>query len=802
MLKNNFGTKFCLMCCAIVFFCACFVFYVLPLNKNDPSEESSIFVKTAPDETVYGAADEKLFVTFFNVGMGDCTFIRYKDIQILIDSGEYEGASEQGLMNADKIVSHIKNSFVGDDKTLDYVIVTHGDSDHLGNMSKILEQFDNKNYFVGNIIDFDSLYYEAFYQAKWLPEQYEKNKALFDSKCSGVSYKTTDGSQTIEEEYHDNLVGNYQRSRDKLVKKSTKYYCVAERLTNSIDYTCIFDNGNSPENVNSAESVFNLGGKNDPVLRILYNKNYFDLLDSESMQSRVVGGRDYAYYVNSKSVLTMITFGKTKVLLTGDLEETHDMNGETNLIETYKNDKILDNVTLYKAAHHGSETSNSLGLLKVIKPKNIAISAIANSKGSSTGGYWNFPRQKILENFLSVTNNVYITSFFNESISIADSYYGNITFELDENENVRTFSDSNADKRYNNIYGGDGLKKLIDTDWFNDNRYLPLKVHVFSGYQSVYSAYFGNCVLIKYGVIEVLIDCGIYCGAQPRNVLEDCYIKKLEDYCLDEKLEYVIVTSPYTYSVQQLVDTSYGNTRRKGVLNLYNVENLIDGISEMTKDPSNGYVYSLFNTYESQKKNLKRNGTNVCYAWDMENKPIVLAENLSLNILKNPNGDSAGEKQAEAAVCCYIEFCDKKLLFMGNISEETEKEMLEQHTNDFSDVIFFNAIDYGHSGSNSERFLNKIHGNDRLYIAVNSIAGDNLCGEKNLTKALCDRLLNCSKFCYLTVERDVKGEYKEICGDIIFSVKSSHGMIDGNPSLVGSKSTVLLQDTAYYRNLN
>ena len=431
------------------------------------------------------------------------------------------------------------------------------------------------------------------------------------------------------------------------------------------------------------------------------------------------------------------------------------------------------------------------------------MSAVANSKGNSAGGYWNFPRQDILENFLSVTDNIYITSYYNDSDGVNYSYYGTITFVIDNEENVNVTCSETKTKKYNSVVTTSGaIKKLTDTDWFIDNRYLPLNVYVLDGYESSTNSYLGNCTLIKYGKIDILIDCGVYGTIGKSAINADCFINKISKYCLDGKLEYVIVTSPYTYSIQQMVDIKEnGSIKKKGILSAYKIENLIDfGLSN---DPSDGAANSLYKSYKNKKSDLIKEGTNYYAASSIKNKPINITDNLSLNILDNPYYENIGKNQFESAVCCYVQFCGKKLLFMGNVTEKGEKEIVNEESNDFSNVILFNAVDYGYSGSNSSVLLNKIkNNNDRLYITINSIANENIFGKKNLTKELCDRLISCSQFCYLNMELNSNGKYRELCGDITFSIKSKNGQIVGNPSLKGSKGTNLLQYSDYYKGLS
>ena len=78
---------------------------------------------------------------------------------------------------------------------------------------------------------------------------------------------------------------------------------------------------------------------------------------------------------------------------------------------------------------------------------------------------------------------------------------------------------------------------------------------------------------------------------------------------------------------------------------------------------------------------------------------------------------------------------------------------------------------------------------------------ENLFGKIIMSKMVCDRLINCSKFTYLTMVKNYDG-YSEICGDIIFTLAVKNDNIIGNGSLNGSKgSAPLLYKIEFYNNL-
>lgn len=77
------------------------------------------------------AKSDTLEVHFIDVGQGDSTLIKFGDKAMLIDAG----TDDQGT----KIQNYLKKQNV---KTLNYVIGTHPDADHIGGLDVILTKFD------------------------------------------------------------------------------------------------------------------------------------------------------------------------------------------------------------------------------------------------------------------------------------------------------------------------------------------------------------------------------------------------------------------------------------------------------------------------------------------------------------------------------------------------------------------------------------------------------------------------------------------------------------------------------------
>lgn len=73
-------------------------------------------------------------ITFFDVGQGDATLVKYNDMSILIDSGNSSGAS-----NLCKNIKEINQS-----EKIDYFLLTHPDADHVGGGKDVFDKFEVK----------------------------------------------------------------------------------------------------------------------------------------------------------------------------------------------------------------------------------------------------------------------------------------------------------------------------------------------------------------------------------------------------------------------------------------------------------------------------------------------------------------------------------------------------------------------------------------------------------------------------------------------------------------------------------
>lgn len=89
--------------------------------------------------------DDRLQVTFFDVGNADCILVQNGDHALLIDAGEHRTANE--------VVEQLHLAGV---EALDFVIATHADSDHIGGMEAVAREFEIGTFFISSAVDEDS----------------------------------------------------------------------------------------------------------------------------------------------------------------------------------------------------------------------------------------------------------------------------------------------------------------------------------------------------------------------------------------------------------------------------------------------------------------------------------------------------------------------------------------------------------------------------------------------------------------------------------------------------------------------
>lgn len=304
----------CLVVIIIITVIVLAVFYISNGYKFDfgflKKESESVSVNYSEVDNV-----RDLKVYFIDIGQGDCIFIELPDGKnMLIDTGEKRNA---GKAKIDKYLRDEKGNKV----TIDYCVATHPDSDHIGLMPYVYEQYDVLKSYRPYVCSENK-------SASALP--YELNKGIKIKNSSNIYY-----------DYITNV--NAEQTYWEFFKDDSD-----------------FSNG--------------FTGKDGEIYEYTVNfvMPYADNLN------------DYQYFTtpNDFSAVIMLEYADRKILFTGDIEyETGKKGAEQSFIREFStsNSAMVD-CDVLKVAHHGSDSSTSPEFLSLVKPEYSVISCGLSNK--------------------------------------------------------------------------------------------------------------------------------------------------------------------------------------------------------------------------------------------------------------------------------------------------------------------------------------------------------------------------------------------------------------------------------------
>ncbi len=292
--------------------------------------------------------DSNYRVHYIDVGQGNSSFIEFPDGKtMLIDAGN--------TMYGQTVVDYISSFNIS---TIDYLVATHSDSDHVGGMDKVFESFEVKNI------------YRPF-------------------QISGTG---TSAATFVPYEYED-LADVY--SYYKSVSTNNKI----SRVNSSVYQTfirCAYTETYHEENEVKSSSVtvffdgLEIGGDGYEIEFFAPLKRTEEL-DLTTM-SNTLGYATVGYGVsnnNDNSPVMLISIGSAKYFYSGDASWKTDSNdtstkhAEQDFVNSLTDEEKLkfSDVTVYLAGHHGSKYSSSEELTELISAKFVVISVGQNNYG-------------------------------------------------------------------------------------------------------------------------------------------------------------------------------------------------------------------------------------------------------------------------------------------------------------------------------------------------------------------------------------------------------------------------------------
>lgn len=470
---------------------------------------------------------------------------------------------------------------------------------------------------------------------------------------------------------------------------------------------------------------------------------------------------------NELSVCCLFQIGEQKLLFTGDLEK----DGENALLKNHR--ELLRNVTLFKAGHHGSHTSNTMEFVDWIRPAYVAITynyqitenALANN----------------VSRFLKYTDYIYPT-VVKDNVYGAYPLFGNCSFEFN-GENVNVRSDANKDCTirqaiiqetmthwYWDLVNRSLISDEINTYFFDENIIVKNDGECEDLKNPGNLSYF-NCTLVKYGHYDILIDCGS--NYTDSKVL----LEKLKDYVVDGIIEYIIVSHYHLPNYSQLIGSSIYD---EGVFERFKIENIIDNDDSMTN--SYNTASTAYAVYLSKVLTVP----NRISIKSDEYSELSVCDGIKLSVYRGNKGKQQDNEDDYSLVTSVI-FNDKQMVFVGDLTNYTWfNETYGKKIGKVTLLRFPSSYVEYNKLRGFDEFL-KITRPEVIVIGspINHWNNNQYFIRYDKLASLMDYFINC------TGKRDLKvyscgyvdnNVTQSVAGDIDFSLFRNERDIDGNPS--------------------
>lgn len=330
----------------LVIVCSVLALTILSFFFTDKIEKALHFKeKYLKNQTSFENVSASAFeVDYLDVGQGNSAFIRLPDGKFaVIDGGD--------IVYGYKIVQYLHSKNVD---SIDYMIATHADADHIGGLLSVLDEFDVKNI------------YRPF---------------QISGTQDGFGSFIINENEDLKDVYLDYVESTGNRS--KISKVTTSGYA---EFINKIYNEFYTENDNT---LTAKVTVFYDGLK---ILGENYSFEFFaPLVRDDAVRLETITEHTYGYATvgygstdsNSNSAIFLFSCFNNTFFFTGDAPFTSGSKkaDSLNFLETdflnslTEPEKIvLKNISVLLVGHHGSEYSTSKELLELLSPTFIVIS--------------------------------------------------------------------------------------------------------------------------------------------------------------------------------------------------------------------------------------------------------------------------------------------------------------------------------------------------------------------------------------------------------------------------------------------
>ncbi len=301
---------------------------------------------------------QNLKVSFLDVGQGDSTLLRTaKGAAVLIDSGPPSGPFKESL-------SEEINLF---DKNIDLVLSTHPDADHIGGLKGVLQKYEVGMYLDSFVRSSSDLYLET---ERMLREK--KQPRLF--AYEGMKIRISDsGSSFGKNAFPRDTNGSPPPILEIEILAPSFEYVLGKIKSCADAETEKILKKNLASASKKAKAKKSSGTGERPAVTATLSAT-----DKKTIKKKCVSGE--LMDTNEMSVVALVRYGKSKIMLTGDAPVKVEKYALQKLRRTGF-ESIQDlHVDILKAGHHGSKTSTGDFFVEALRPTYAIISASKSNR--------------------------------------------------------------------------------------------------------------------------------------------------------------------------------------------------------------------------------------------------------------------------------------------------------------------------------------------------------------------------------------------------------------------------------------
>ena len=294
--------------------------------------------------------------------------------------------------------------------------------------------------------------------------------------------------------------------------------------------------------------------------------------------------------------------------------------------------------------------------------------------------------------------------------------------------------------------------------------------------------YTGDCVYVKMGDTDLLIDAGSKASSIPT------IAKYLNEHMTDDVIEYAIVTHAHEDHYAGFAT----NEKTDSLFDIYEFEVIID-FAQITKGKETGVMYNHYLRERDAEIAAGAMHYTAKECIDGDNAVFSLGDGVELQILDSYYYHNVASNENDHSVVCMINQGSRHFLFTGDLEEKGEEKLVE--LNDLPEVTLYKA---GHHGSKTSSHDVLISAIKPEIVCVCCCAGSPEYTEVSAnmfpTQDFIDRIAPYTDKVYVTtVCVDYANDiYKSMNGNIVVSSNAS------SITVSGSANDTVLKDTEWF----